>query len=94
LTAIVNSYPLFASATHVDFVCRDAANNWWLIVDTWLLKTDPFFNFIGVIPGSPGAVVEIVELTTAAAAALRSRHEAAPGAVWAEVTEVRALRGV
>ena len=45
-----------------------------------------------VRPGSPGAVVEIVELTTAARAALRSRHEAAPGAVWAEVSEVRALR--
>jgi len=39
-------------------------------------------------PGSLDAVVEIVELSPAAEAALRRRHEAAPGAVWAEVAEM------
>jgi len=33
-------------------------------------------------------VVEVIELLPAAEAALRRRHEAAPGAVWAEVAEM------
>ena len=48
----------------------------------------PHSSELQALPGSPSAVVEVVELTPAAEAALRRRHEAASGAVWAEVAEM------
>ena len=55
LTAIVQMNPLFSTATHVGFVCRDAGLNWWFLVNGYLLKTDSVFNSLGVIP-APGGI--------------------------------------
>jgi len=51
----------------------------------------PHASELQALRGRPSAVVEVVELTLAAEAALRRRHEAAPGAVWAEVAELGPL---
>jgi hypothetical protein len=49
LTAIVQLNPLFASEWEVDFMCRDASQNWWMQVNGYLLRLSPQFQTLGAI---------------------------------------------
>lgn len=43
--------PGMSAVTTVDFVCRDAAQNWWALANGVLIRFDPYLNFTGLMNG-------------------------------------------